>query len=110
MRVTWSITLAFTLLAAFVLTACRPQTISVDATMTATQQAELLSKALEQHLITQEEANIFNEVYALLTPPINRDTLPDALQALVSQGEISQLEADAFLEIYNRLDEAKLLN
>ncbi len=110
MRVPWKVALLLALIAAAVLTACQPHTITVDATMTATQQAEMLKTALEKHLITQEEATIFNEVYALLTPPINRDTLPQALQALVSRGEISQLEADAFLEIYSRLDEARLIN
>ncbi len=110
MRVTWKTALLLTLIAAAVLTACQPHTITVDPTMTATQQAEMLNTALEKHLITQEEATIFNEVYALLTPPIQQDALPERLQALVARGEISQLEADAFLEIYNRLDKAKLIN
>ena len=81
--------------------------------------AEMLSKAVDQGVTTQEEADLFERVHAAMDKLAvsgqaetggamahMRDTL---LALLVERGEITQEEADAFNDIHDRLVESGLM-
>jgi predicted TIM-barrel enzyme len=83
------------------------------------ERAEMLAEAVEQGLITQEEADIFNEVHAAMDE-LMADGGVDVtggmaarqaamLAELVSSEKISQTQADAFNDIHDRLIEAGVM-
>jgi len=90
-----------------------------DPEVQATHQAEMLSAAVEQGVITQDEAEIFKSVHdALEAYQADHAAAPDrtqdereaaALAALVSSGSITQAQADAFKDIHDRLGTSGLM-
>ncbi|NPA07261.1 MAG: cytochrome c [Chloroflexi bacterium] len=86
-------------------------------------QAEMLAKAVAEGIITQEEADLFQRVHALLEEykQQHEDELkaqaggnPDAMmelmfKGLIEQGLITEDEAKAFQEIHDRLHEAGVM-
>ncbi len=83
---------------------------------------EMLATAVQQGIITQEEANLFAAVHDKLEAyrqqhmeALRQQSGGDAdmmdliLSALVEQGSITQEEADAFKDIHNRLVDAGLM-
>ncbi len=86
-------------------------------------QAEMLAKAVRDGILTQEEADLFQRVHALLEEykQQHEDELraqaggnPDAMmelmfQGLIEQGLITEEEAKAFQEIHDRLHEAGVM-
>jgi mono/diheme cytochrome c family protein len=89
-----------------------------DPQAEAKQQAAMLATAVEQKVITQAEADLFDKVHgeldALRTPnqgggPTMMEQLAGRLQELVRQGKVTQPEADAFLALHQKLVEAGLM-
>lgn len=90
-----------------------------DPEVEATQQAETLETAVEQEIISQEEADTFAQVHTALQDMMaqnengmsgNMDTVQAAMLArLVEAGTISQEQADIFNDVHNRLLEAGLM-
>ena len=92
-----------------------------DPQVQATQQAEMLSQAVEQGVITQAEAEVFNTVHSAVEQyredhPEVMDLASDAterdalmLAELVKSGTITQEQADAFKDVHDRLGEAGLM-
>jgi mono/diheme cytochrome c family protein len=90
-----------------------------DPEVESARQKEMLARAVESGVITQAEADIFNEVHAALDQrradlsgtsddtPAERQTA--MLSALVEDGIITQAQADAFADIHNRLAAAGLM-
>lgn len=82
------------------------------------QRSEMLAQAVEQGVITQAEADTFNEVHGAMDERMG-EQMPasgtmDEREAsmvadLVSAGKITQEQADAFSDIHNRLIEAGLM-
>jgi mono/diheme cytochrome c family protein len=92
-----------------------------DPAADAARQAEILAQAVEQKVITQEEADLFALVhnavddYRAAHPEVTNE-YPDAtarenaiLSALVEAGTITQAQADAFNDIHDRLGAAGLM-
>jgi mono/diheme cytochrome c family protein len=92
-----------------------------DPEIQAAQQAEILAKAVEQDVITEEEADIFTTVhdaveqYRLTHPEVVQSggnaTEREAtiLAALVEEEVITQSQADAFIDIHDRLGNSGLM-
>lgn len=90
-----------------------------NAEQQAQQQAEMLAKAVEQGVLTQEEADIFDTVHSALEsyrtshPDVAGETQDEReaamMKALVESGEITQAQADAFRGIHDRLGESGLM-
>ncbi len=91
-----------------------------DPAVQATQQAEMLSQAVDQDVITQVEADIFERVHTALETYLaaNRSGMSGlsmdehqaaALSALVDAGTITQEEAAEFKIIHDRLEESGLM-
>lgn len=92
-----------------------------DPEIQAAQQAEILAKAIEQDVITEEEANTFTTVhdaveqYRLAHPEVVQSggnaTEREAtiLAALVEEKIITQAQADAFTDIHDRLGNSGLM-
>jgi mono/diheme cytochrome c family protein len=89
-----------------------------DPTAEATRQAEILSQAVEQGVLTQDEADLFAEIHAELDTNMTRGMqmqgnmgqMQEALLAqLVDLGSITQTQADQFNDIHTRLLEAGLM-
>lgn len=92
-----------------------------DPEVQAAQQAELLARAVEKGVITQSEADTFDfvhravEEYRIEHPDIfnsgddttERETA--ILTSLVKEQTISQVQADAFTDIHNRLGASGLM-
>lgn len=92
-----------------------------DPEIQAAQQAEILAKAVEQDVITEEEVDIFTTVhdaveqYRLAHPEVTqsggnateRETI--ILAALVEEEIITQAQADAFTDIHDRLGNSGLM-
>jgi hypothetical protein len=90
-----------------------------DPALEAAERAEMLSKGVEQGVITQAEADLFDEVHAAMDEWVAtgesarvggmdqmRLTL---LTALVQQGTITQEQATAFEDVHQRLVDAGLM-
>ena len=92
-----------------------------DPEIQAAQQAEILAKAVEQDVITKEEAEVFTTVhdaveqYRLAHPEVVQSggnaTEREAtiLAALVEEKIITQAQADAFTDIHDRLGNSGLI-
>ena len=92
-----------------------------DPEIQAAQQAEILAKAVEQDVITKEEAEVFTTVhdaveqYRLAHPEVVQSggnaTEREAtiLAALVEEKIITQAQADAFTDIHDRLGNSGLM-
>lgn len=92
-----------------------------DPEIQAAQQAEILTKAVEQDVITEEEADTFTTVhdaveqYRLAHPEVVQSggnaTEREAtiLAALVEEKIITQAQADAFTDIHDRLGNSGLM-
>lgn len=89
-----------------------------DPEAEAAQQAEMLATAVDQGLITQEEADTFALIHTALEGLMaqmeemsgNMATMQDELLTeLVSTGTITQEQADTFNEVHDRLLEAGLM-
>lgn len=92
-----------------------------DPEIQAAQQAEILAKAVEQDVITEEEADTFTTVhdaveqYRLAHPEVVQSggnaTEREAtiLAALVEEKIITQAQADAFTDIHDRLGNSGLM-
>ena len=75
---------------------------------------EILAQAVEQNLLTQDEADLFNQVHSEMDSLVAAGTFvgngEEALLAnLVETGLITQIQADAFNRIHDRLVEANLM-
>lgn len=86
----------------------------------ATQQAEMLARGVDQGVISEDEADIFERVHTALesflkTNPVGESGLPmderqdAALSALLEAGTITQNEASKFKLIHDRLEESGLM-
>jgi polyhydroxyalkanoate synthesis regulator phasin len=82
------------------------------------QRSEMLAQAVEQGVITQEEADTFNEVHGAMDEQMaeqmpasgTMDERKASMMAeLVSAGKITQEQADAFSDIHERLIQAGLM-
>ncbi len=93
-----------------------------DPQAEAQKHADMLAQAVEQGVITQEEADLFAAVHDKLDQyrqqhmeelrnqaGTGADMLDTMLSALVEQGTITQEEADAFKAIHQRLVDAGLM-
>ncbi len=92
-----------------------------DPEIQAAQQAEILAKAVEQDVITKEEAEVFTTVhdaveqYRLTHPEVVQSgenaTEREAtiLAALVKEKIITQVQTDAFTDIHDRLGNSGLM-
>ena len=92
-----------------------------DPEQQATQQAEMLAAAVEQGVITSEEAAIFEQAHALVDARmIERqgsgtggtmmdEMLEEVLDELVTSGTLTRDQADIFLSVHTRLGEAGLM-
>lgn len=92
-----------------------------DPKIQAVQQAEILAKAVEQDVITEEEADTFTTVHDAVEQ--YRITHPEVIQssgnatereaailsALVDENIITQIQADAFQDIHDRLGTSGLM-
>ena len=92
-----------------------------DPAQEAAHRAEMLAQALEQAVITQAEADLFDQAHAeidafTLAEGIagmqsgeRGDVIPEILEALVADGSLEQDQADQFLDIHDRLIDAGLM-
>jgi hypothetical protein len=90
-----------------------------DPAMEEAQHAEMLAKGVEQAVITQAEADLFEEVHAAMderraasdSPRVGgMDTMRDVLLGeLVEAGIITQEESDIFNDVHERLIEVGLM-
>jgi mono/diheme cytochrome c family protein len=90
-----------------------------DPDAEAAQRAEMLATAVDQGVITQTEADTFNQVHTVLDDLMsqgmedmsgNMASMQDEMLAeLVNEGTISQAQADTFNDIHNRLLESGLM-
>jgi len=81
--------------------------------------AEILAQAVEQNVLTQDEADTFNQIHSEMDRLAASGTFkPDGmmnnreeamLAELVKSGKISQNQADAFNNIHNKLVESNLM-
>jgi mono/diheme cytochrome c family protein len=81
--------------------------------------AEILAQAVEQDVLTQNEADTFSQIHSdmdrlaasgTFEPVGTMDSREDAMLAeLVESGKISQGQADAFNDIHNKLVESNLM-
>jgi len=91
-----------------------------DPEVEAEKEAMMLSDAVAQGVITEEEATIFGEAHGVVDGQMiqNRDAgmsgsmdnmMADVLTGLVSSNELTQAQADTFLSVHDRLAEAGLM-
>lgn len=91
-----------------------------DPQAEAAMQAEMLAQGVEQGIITQEEAGIFDQIHALMDDYRGTqmqqgftgsmaDNRARMLSELVNDGKITQSRADTFADIHDRLVEAGLM-
>jgi hypothetical protein len=79
------------------------------------QRAEMLSQSVQQSVITQDEAELFETVHSAMDSVMMMHNGPmtgnaaNMLADLVSSGTITQEQADAFLDIHDRLEETGLM-
>lgn len=95
---------------------------AVDATAEeiAQEQAEMLETAVSNNLITVAQAAVFSDARATVETAMSErrdggcsssseDVMPELLSELALAGELTQSDADTFLEVYNLLNEAGVL-
>lgn len=75
---------------------------------------EILAQAVEQQVLTQDEADLFNQVHSAMDNLAVAGTFVGngeeaLLVELVETGKITQTQADAFNNIHNKLIEANLM-
>jgi mono/diheme cytochrome c family protein len=86
----------------------------------AAHEAEMLAKAVDQEIITQNEADIFAAAHMIVDARLVKsrgsgsgtgmdERLAIVLEELVSTGELTQEQADIFLSVHDRLGEAGLM-
>lgn len=91
-----------------------------DPEVEAAKQASMLSDAVAQGVVTEEEAVVFSEAHGLVDGQMiqNRDAgmsgsmdnmMADVLTGLVASNELTQAQADTFLSVHDRLAEAGLM-
>lgn len=91
-----------------------------DPAVEAAKQATMLSDAVAQGVITEEEATIFGEAHGVVDGQMiqNRDAgmsgsmdnmMADVLTELVASNELTQAQADTFLSVHDRLAESGLM-
>jgi len=90
-----------------------------DPDAEAAQQAEMLAAAVDQGILTRKEADLFEEVHALIENLMGRGmgemsgnmaSMQDEMLAeLVNEGTVTQEQIDAFNDIHNQLLEAGLM-
>ena len=90
-----------------------------DPAAEAKNRAEMLSNAVKENVLTQAEADLFNEIHAKMDAIIASGDFKgsgamsqaqeDLLTVLVANGEISQQQADDFNDIHNRLEMSGLM-
>ncbi len=90
-----------------------------DPEAEAAMQAEMLAQAVEQGLITQDEADTFAQIHAAMdeyrgimqghSSGSMADVRTMMLSEMVEIGEISQAQADTFVDIHDRLVAAGLM-
>ena len=91
-----------------------------DPEVEAAQRAEMLATAVDQGILTQAEADIFDEVHTALEGLMAKGmedmsgsmaTMQDEMLAelVVNEGTITQEQADVFNDMHNRLLEAELM-
>lgn len=90
-----------------------------DPAAEAKHRAEMLSAAVKDGVLTQEEADLFNDIHAKMDAIIASGDFQgagamsqaqtDLLATLVESGEISQQDADAFNDIHSRLEMSGLM-
>ena len=86
----------------------------------AAHEAEMLAKAVDQEIITQNEADIFAAAHMIVDARLVKsrgsgsgtgmdERLEIILEELVSTGELTQEQANIFLSVHDRLGEAGLM-
>ncbi|KAA3644193.1 MAG: cytochrome c [Chloroflexi bacterium] len=90
-----------------------------DPAIQATQQAEMLSAAVTQEILTQEEADFFATMHPTIDEFIqnnraelsdtNKPIMESGLDAMIAQSIITDEEGSQFLDIHNRLLDAGLM-
>jgi hypothetical protein len=91
-----------------------------DPDAEAERQAEMLAEAVAQSVITEEEAATFEGAHELVDGIMmqNRDAgmsgsmddmMAGVLADLVASGELTQVQADTFASVHDRLAEAGLM-
>ncbi|MEN8173606.1 MAG: cytochrome c [Chloroflexota bacterium] len=89
-----------------------------DPEVEAAQHAEMLALAVDQKVITQDEANTFNLVHDLVsdlrdemnTPGRGMDEMMDELlDALQADGAVTKDQSETFLDVHDRLIEGGLM-
>ena len=90
-----------------------------DPAMEANRRAEMLSAAVREKVLTQEEADLFNEIHAKMDAVIASGKFQgagamsqaqaDLLALLVKNGDITQQQADEFSQIHDRLEMSGLM-
>lgn len=90
-----------------------------DAKAEAEKRATMLAQALEQELITEKEADLFDDVHAKMDVLIaesgsGQDSVmasgqDDVVTRLIAEGAISEEQAQAFNDIHDRLLYAGLM-
>ena len=92
-----------------------------DPELELAQRAEMLNDAVDQEVITQAEADLFDQVHNALDEYLSQesvsgmgmgsraDALPQILAAMVAKELVNQDQADTFLIIHDRLIEAGLM-
>ena len=94
--------------------------VTFDPDAEATKHAQTMDQAIEQNLISQEEATVFTEVHKLVDDQMAQmreagasegmdELMDEILAALVANGEVIQDQADTFLSVHERLAEAGLM-
>jgi hypothetical protein len=76
---------------------------------------------LEQGVITQAEANVFDQVHTAMDEYLavegasgmdtgrRADALPQILAAMVASGKVTRNQADAFMDVHDRLIKTGLM-
>jgi hypothetical protein len=84
-----------------------------DPTLAAEQHSAMLEQGMAEGVITEDEAALFTTVHdavdVLRAAESIRGPVDGVLAILVSRGELTQAEADAFLDIHGRLEAAGLM-
>jgi len=94
--------------------------VTFDPEVEAITRAAMLATAVEQEVITEEEAAVFADAHEKVDRQMVQmreegasagmdELMPDILAALVTAGDLSQEQADTFLSVHDRLGEAGLM-
>ena len=95
--------------------------VPFDPAQEEAQRAEMLSLAVEEGVISQAEADVFDAVHSKMDEYLasegvsgmetgtRADALPQILDEMVADDLISQDQADTFMDVHDRLIEAGLM-